>query len=185
MLGRVWAERPQWPRGPVGDAPGTPALEEVSPGDIDEWRALVAQAAEPNPFFEPEYVLPAAKFIGGRGVALLVVRASDGWSACLPIHRPRTWHRVPARGLATWQHRYCFCGTPLVRADSIESAVGEMTRELMRERTAGVRRFRLVTRRGAGARSPAGLHRGGGRGGVRVGVYERAALRRRATAHGT
>jgi CelD/BcsL family acetyltransferase involved in cellulose biosynthesis len=109
------------------------ALDDLEPRDIESWRALAAEAAEPNPFFEPEYVLPAAQWIGGRRLALLVVRASDGWSACLPIHRPRRWHRMPLRCVATWQHRYCFLGTPLVRSDLQGPAIASMTRELMRQ----------------------------------------------------
>ena len=81
--------------------------------------ALVAQSAEPNPFFEPEYVLPAAELLGGRRLGLLVVREGDGWAACLPVHRPRRWHRVPLGCVASWQHRYCFLGTPLVRTDRV------------------------------------------------------------------
>jgi CelD/BcsL family acetyltransferase involved in cellulose biosynthesis len=112
------------------------ALDELEPRDIERWRALAAEAAEPNPFFEPEYVLPAAEWIGGRRLALLVVRAGDGWAACLPVHRPRRWHRMPLRCVATWQHRYCFLGTPLVRSDLQGPAIATMTRELMRQRGA-------------------------------------------------
>jgi CelD/BcsL family acetyltransferase involved in cellulose biosynthesis len=157
------------------------ALEDLSPRDIEEWRMLAAQAAEPNPFFEPEYVLPAAEFIGG--LALLVVRASDGWSACLPIHRPRRWHRIPARAVATWQHKYCFLGTPLVRADCVESAVDTMTRELMRQRTAAFVGFDSFIGEGPLLDAlRASIEDEGGEG-VQVDAHERAALRRRATAH--
>jgi CelD/BcsL family acetyltransferase involved in cellulose biosynthesis len=157
------------------------ALDDLSPRDIEGWRTLAAQAAEPNPFFEPEYVLPAAELIGGRRVALLVVRASAGWAACLPIHRPRRWHRVPARGIATWQHRYCFLGTPLVRADGIESAVGEMTRELMRQRTAAFVGFDSLSDEGPVREAlRASVEEEGGEE-LRVDVHERAVLRRRAT----
>ena len=160
------------------------ALDDLSPRDIEGWRTLAAQAAEPNPFFEPEYVLPAAELIGGRRVALLVVRASAGWAACLPIHRPRRWHRVPARGMATWQHRYCFLGTPLVRADGIESAVGEMTRELMRQRTAAFVGFDSLSDEGPVREAlRASVEEEGGEE-LRVDVHERAALRRRATSQG-
>jgi hypothetical protein len=135
-------------------------------------------------FFEPEYVLPAAEFIGGRRVALLVVKGSDGWLACLPIHRPRTWHRVPARGLATWQHKYCFCGTPLVRSDRVESAVGEMTRELMRQRTAAFVGFDSLSNEGPVREAlRASIEEEGGEE-LRVGVHQRAALRRRPAAQG-
>lgn len=159
------------------------ALEDVSPRELQAWRVLASQAVDPNPFFEPEYVLPAAEFIGGRRVALIVVRASDGWSACLPIHRPRSWHRVPARGVATWRHRYCFLGTPLVRADGLELAVGAMTRELMRQRTAAFVGFDLLSGEGPVRDAlRAAIEEEGGEE-VPVDAYERAVLRRRATAH--
>jgi hypothetical protein len=144
---------------------------------------LAARAAEPNPFFEPEYVLPAAEFIRGRRVALLVVRAPDGWAACLPICRPRRWHRVPVPGMAAWRHKYCFCGTPLVRGDRIESAAGEMMRELMGQRSATFVGFDLLTDEGpvGGALRAASGDEGGGE--LLLDVHERAAVRRRSTAH--
>ena len=158
------------------------ALDDLEPQDIEEWRALAAEAAEPNPFFEPEYVLPAAELIGGRRLALLVVRAADGWSACLPIHRPRRWHRMPLRGVATWQHKYCFLGTPLVRPDLEESAVGTMTRELMR-RAAFVGFDSFGDDGPVGAALRAAISDAGGEE-VRVDAQERAVLRRRETADG-
>lgn len=111
-------------------------LDELSAGDMERWTGLAAQAAEPNPFFEPEYVLPAAELIGGRRVGLAVVRGAGGWSACLPVHRPRRWHRIPLGCVATWQHRYCFLGTPLVSSGSEDAAVAAMSRELVRQRGA-------------------------------------------------
>jgi CelD/BcsL family acetyltransferase involved in cellulose biosynthesis len=111
-------------------------LDELSAGDTERWRELAAQAAEPNPFFEPEYVLPAADLIGGRRVGLAVVRGTGGWSACLPVHRPRRWHRVPLGCVATWLHRYCFLGTPLVSGGQEEAAIAAIARELLRQRGA-------------------------------------------------
>ena len=112
----------------------TVELDELSPDDISAWQALVEQAAEPNPFAEPEFVLAAADAIGGRGLAVAVVRGADGWSACMPVHRPRRWRRIPIPCLATWEHRYCFLGTPLVRSDRVEAALGVLTRDLIRQR---------------------------------------------------
>ena len=160
------------------------ALDDLSPRDIEGWRTLAAEAAEPNPFFEPEYVLPAAELIGGRRMALLVVRAAAGWAACLPIHRPRRWHRVPARGIATWQHRYCFLGTPLVHADGIESAVGALTRELMRQRTAAFVGFDSLCDEGSVREALRASVEAEGGEELRVDMHERAALRRRAISQG-
>jgi CelD/BcsL family acetyltransferase involved in cellulose biosynthesis len=109
-------------------------LDELSREDFSAWRALVEQAAEPNPFAEPDFVMAAADAIGGRGLAVAVVRGTDGWSACMPVHRPRRWRRIPLPCLATWEHRYCFLGTPLVRSDRLEAALGLLARDLTRRR---------------------------------------------------
>jgi CelD/BcsL family acetyltransferase involved in cellulose biosynthesis len=156
------------------------ALDDLSPQDIERWRELAAEAAEPNPFFEPEYVLPAAELIGGRRLALLVVQAADDWSACLPIHRPRRWHRVPLACVAGWHHKYCFLGTPLVRPDQGES-VATMARELVRQPGAAfVGLDSLVDEGPVRDALRAAIAKEGGEE-VRVGEHERAMLRRRAT----
>jgi succinoglycan biosynthesis protein ExoA len=155
----------------------TLGLDDLSAEDVERWRALAAEAAEPNPFFEPDYVLPAVRLIGGRGLALMVVWEADGWLACLPVHRPRTWHRVPFRSVATWQHRYCFLGTPLVRSDREEAAAAALVGALIRQR-----RTALVGLDSLADEGPVGralkLAAPGGGNAVRLGEHERALLRR-------
>jgi CelD/BcsL family acetyltransferase involved in cellulose biosynthesis len=43
---------------------------------------------------------------------------------------------VPLGCVATWQHRYCFLGTPLVRVDRVESAASALAGELVSQRGA-------------------------------------------------
>ncbi|MDX6697165.1 MAG: hypothetical protein QOE65_562 [Solirubrobacteraceae bacterium] len=93
-------------------------LGELNDRQVAEWRQLVRHAAEPNPFFDPDFVLPAAAGLRER-VALLVARDDDGWCGALPVQSPvraRGWGHAPVRGLVAWTHRYCFLGTPLVRS---------------------------------------------------------------------
>jgi len=156
------------------------ALDDLSPRDIDRWRDLVADADEPNLFFEPEYVLPAAQWIGGRQLALLVVRVDDDWSACLPVHRPRTWHRVPFASVASWHHRYCFLGTPLVRAEARESAIATMARELMHQPGAAFAGLDAFAGDGPIWDALQNAVEDEGAEQVRVTEHERAVLRRRA-----
>jgi CelD/BcsL family acetyltransferase involved in cellulose biosynthesis len=88
---------------------------------LDRWRSLAAEAIEPNPFAEPELVLPAVRHLeGGEGVRLLTVEDDDGMLFALPVARGRSYQRVPVPAVTTWQHDYCFLGTPLVspRADA-------------------------------------------------------------------
>ena len=42
-------------------------LEQLDQSDERAWRGLAARSAETNPFFEPEFVLPAARHLGLRG----------------------------------------------------------------------------------------------------------------------
>jgi CelD/BcsL family acetyltransferase involved in cellulose biosynthesis len=157
------------------------ALSDLLREDVETWRELAAEAAEPNPFFEPEYVLPAAQSIGGRQLALLVVLAAGEWLACLPIHRPRRWHRVPFGCVAGWHHKYCFLGTPLVRPDRLESALATMARELMRQRRAAFVGLDSLADGGPVRAALRTAFDGEGRDELRVSEYERALLRRRAT----
>ena len=155
------------------------ALGDLSREDVGRWRELAAEAVEPNPFFEPEYVLPAAELLGGRHLGLVVVREAAGWSACLPVHRPRRWHRVPLGCLATWQHRYCFLGTPLVRAGREAAAIATMTRELVRQPGAAFAGLDSLADEGPVGDALRGAIEGGDADEVRVSEHERAALRRR------
>ncbi len=99
------------------------SLSDLSDEQVDAWRRLAARAAEPNPFFEPEFVLPAAaRSTDGRG-ALLVLERDGEWLACLPV-RPRG--TPPLGALQAWRHRYCFLATPLVDRDCVELAAAEL-----------------------------------------------------------
>jgi CelD/BcsL family acetyltransferase involved in cellulose biosynthesis len=158
-------------------------LDDLSAADVERWRALARQAAEPNPFFEPEYVLPAARLIGGRRLGLAVVKDADGWTACLPVHRPRRWHRVPLGCVATWQHKYCFLGTPLVRAGRVEAAIAAIANELGRQRGELVGLDALADEGPVReALRVANQRRGASE--VPVSRYRRAVLRRRAGGEG-
>ncbi|MGH2980576.1 MAG: GNAT family N-acetyltransferase [Solirubrobacterales bacterium] len=109
----------------AGPAATDPRARLVSPADLGEieisrWRELAEDASEPNPFFEPEFVLPAATHLG-QEVGLLVAEDEQGWCGCLPVQSvadAASWKYVPARGLVAWTHLYCFLGTPLLRRES-------------------------------------------------------------------
>ena len=93
-----------------------PAVLELRPteADVDRWRDLAARALAPNPFFEPELVLPAVRHLeGGDGVRLLVAERRGEWVAAAPAVRLRRWHGIPTLAHGTWEHPYCFFGAPL------------------------------------------------------------------------
>ena len=95
-------------------------LCDIESDDIDRWESLARRAAEPNPFFEPAVVLAAAKYLGETQTSLLIVEDDDAWRACLPIRAVRLAGVTVA--LSTWNHLYCFLGTPLIDADGIDEA---------------------------------------------------------------
>lgn len=115
-------------------------LADVAPGDVDAWRDLAGRAAEPNPFFEAEFVMPAAHRLGADGVTLAVAADGDEWLACMPVERRSRWRRFPGRWLVTWRHVYCFLGTPLVDAARQEAAL-----DLLMDGLSGDRRATWAT----------------------------------------
>jgi CelD/BcsL family acetyltransferase involved in cellulose biosynthesis len=122
------------------------ALAALSESDLRAWRALADAALEPNPFFHPDFVLPTAAALG-HDVSLLVSRRDGNWRACLPVTERRGWRAIPARGLVTWRHQYCFLGTPLVTGEDPAAALREIL-ELGLERTRGFLGLDLVSAEG-------------------------------------
>lgn len=99
-------------------------LSEVALG---HWRDLAARAAVPNPFFEPGFLLPAVRHLGGAGVELLVARRPGGdWAGALPVRRQLRWRRLPVLARAGWQHDYAFLGAPLLAAGDEARALAHL-----------------------------------------------------------
>lgn len=85
--------------------------------EIAAWDALALCAAEPNPFFESWFLLPALSALDPKGEARLLRFAADGELAgLLPLVRPRRYYGKPVPHLASWLHANCFLGAPLVAA---------------------------------------------------------------------
>jgi hypothetical protein len=102
-------------------------LADLGGAELDRWRRLAAAAIEPNPFFEPEYVLAQARALDAVGdVALAVVADGDDWTACMPVRRVRSWHRIPIASVSTWRGSAALpslVGTPLLAAPEAAAAL--------------------------------------------------------------
>lgn len=102
-------------------------VEDVDPAAVDAtvlraWQALAAEAVEPNPFFSPEMLVPAARRLPGGSLArLLIVRQGQHLLLAMPFASGR-YGRMPLHALTTWRHAYRYLGTPLVRPDALDTA---------------------------------------------------------------
>lgn len=98
---------------------------QVTPGLVHAWQDLAMRALEPNPFHEPDFVIPALHHLAnGKNIALLVVRRGNQLDALLPVQRFKaTRHSPPVPTLSAWSHPYQFLGTPLVDADRAREAL--------------------------------------------------------------
>jgi CelD/BcsL family acetyltransferase involved in cellulose biosynthesis len=93
-------------------------LASITQAQENAWRRLAADAAEPNVFFEADYVLAAARAFPDARVSLLVAAGEDGWDGCLPVREKRL---LGMRAIdSAWKHLYSFLGTPLVRRGRTE-----------------------------------------------------------------
>lgn len=92
---------------------------------VAQWQELAARAIEPNPFFAPEMVQAAARWLpGGSGDRLLTVHDGDELVLALPVRRRRGHRHVPVPALVGWGHRHCYLGTPLVAPGDPAGCVG-------------------------------------------------------------
>ncbi len=116
------------------------ALRDLTPGQLASWSELAQRAVEPNPFFEPEFVLPAARHLDAGHVALLVARDGAGeWLACMPVARHITYGRRRLPVFAAWRDpRYGCLGTPLVARSAVQVGVERLLEQALRASRAGV-----------------------------------------------
>lgn len=103
--------------------PPTAALRLLTPAEIADpafitaWERLVARASEPNPFFEPWFLLPALAQWGARDGVVIMAWFHDGRLAgLLPVRRSNAYYGHRITNAAGWLHANAFCGVPLVAA---------------------------------------------------------------------
>lgn len=111
-----------------------PRARLISISDLDRdaiarWRDLGERAVEPNPFFGPDFLIPAAELVERAPQRLLVVDDDDGvWRACMPLGRRRLRLLTGTREAGVTQ--YGFLSTPLLAADAPERAADDLLASL-------------------------------------------------------
>ncbi|WP_285711956.1 GNAT family N-acetyltransferase [Erythrobacter oryzae] len=90
-------------------------VELEEPSVLAAWERLVARAAEPNPFFEPWYLLPSLRQ-WGEGVRVKAWLHDGRLAGLMPVARPARYYGHPLTHASVWLHANAFCGVPLVAA---------------------------------------------------------------------
>lgn len=112
------------PRSPGSDA----GMRLLTIADIDQpafiaaWQRLAAQAAEPNPFFEPWFLIPSLRQ-WGAGERVVDDQVTVGaWyhdgrlSGLMPTVRTSAYYGHTIAHAKGWLHPNAFCGVPLIAA---------------------------------------------------------------------
>ena len=98
----------------------------LDPAALDDaglaaWRDLAGRAAEPNPFFRPEFLVANA-VERHVPVELLVVADGARWIACLAVKQRPADLRFPLPALTAVTDEYSFSGTPFLDREALEVA---------------------------------------------------------------
>lgn len=90
------------------------AREAASSPFLSQWNELVACAAEPNPFFEPWYLLPSLENFAKPDEAPIFA-SFDGarLTGIFPLTSSHSYYKYPVPHQAGWTHDNMFCGAPL------------------------------------------------------------------------
>lgn len=87
------------------------------PAFIAAWERLVRHAAEPNPFYEPWFLLPSLKQWGADGRVMTKAWFHQGrLSGLLPVMRSAEYYGHIVTHAKGWLHPNAFCGAPLIAA---------------------------------------------------------------------
>ncbi|BDI60630.1 GNAT family N-acetyltransferase [Qipengyuania nanhaisediminis] len=92
-----------------------PVTQTQDPALVAAWRALATRASEPNPFFEPWFLLPSLRHLAEPDeCALLTVWEGDALIGLMPIAQRGDYYGYRIAHIASWLHDNAFCGVPLV-----------------------------------------------------------------------
>jgi len=89
----------------------------AEPAFVAAWERLVARAGEPNPFFEPWFLLPALRQWGKADRVITKAWFHEGRLAgLLPVVRSAQYYSHIVTHATGWLHANAFCGVPLIAA---------------------------------------------------------------------
>jgi CelD/BcsL family acetyltransferase involved in cellulose biosynthesis len=109
------------------------AVPDLRSSDVAAWRELGHKSVFPNPFKEPDFVLPAIRAWAADSVAILAVRDGSEWLAAMPVELVKTWYHARGRCLTAWRHEYCYLTDPLVAGADLEAPLALLIRRGLQE----------------------------------------------------
>jgi hypothetical protein len=113
-------------------------VRNLSAEDEKSWRDLSERALEPNPFYEPDCLIPAALHqTFGDEINLVVAEDRGRFYACLPIRRVTRWRGLPYKIVTSQVRRMTYLGTPLVDEEYGLEAVTAVLSALVDDRRKG------------------------------------------------
>jgi CelD/BcsL family acetyltransferase involved in cellulose biosynthesis len=113
-------------------------VKNLSAEDEKAWRDLSGRALEPNPFYEPDCLIPAAIHqTFGDQIDLVVAEVDGRFHACLPVRRVSRWRGLPYKIVTSQVRRMTYLGTPLVDEEYGLEAVTAVLSALVDERRRG------------------------------------------------
>lgn len=119
-------------------------VRKISPADERAWRELAARAMEPNPFFEPDCLIPAAAHqTFGEEIRLVVAEQEGRFLACFPVRHVRRW-KFPYPILTSQVRRMGYLGTPLVDPEGGTEAVAALLGALVGLRRTATARLLVI-----------------------------------------
>jgi CelD/BcsL family acetyltransferase involved in cellulose biosynthesis len=87
----------------------------AAPSIASRWDVLARHAAEPNPFLESWYLLPALRALDpDETLQVFLLELGDEIVGLMPLAPEKRYYRRPIRHLAGWTHPNAFLGTPLI-----------------------------------------------------------------------
>lgn len=94
------------------------SLAEITdPAFLAAWERLVGRATEPNPFFEPWFLVPSLEQWGANNGVTVKAWFHDGrLTGLMPIVRSAKYYGHILTHATGWLHANAFCGVPLVVA---------------------------------------------------------------------
>jgi CelD/BcsL family acetyltransferase involved in cellulose biosynthesis len=110
-------------------------IKDLAPTDERLWRELATRAVEPNPFFEPDFLVPSSRlFEGFSHTTLVIAQDRDRFCGLLPIAGVGR-RRIPPRMVATTRgYPTAVTGlcTPLIDPTQMDSTVDTLLHSLGR-----------------------------------------------------